>query len=149
MKDVSLWKVSIEGGDPTLVSDKRAYNISISPDQTKFAHFTRIGEKIIIGIKSFPGFEALQEFAPPAGYFAGRDVVWTKDGSSLIYAVEDSNLVGNLWKQPLGGGEPMKLTNYNSEEIFNFGFSPDGSRLAIIRGSWNHDLVLVKGFRNN
>lgn len=146
-KDAHLWQVSIEGGEPTLVSGKRSNNISISPDQTKLALFIRTGDRTKIVTKSFPNDDLLQEFAIPPDHFAGRDIVWTEDGTALIYSVEDGSNVGNLWRQPLSGGEPEKLTNYNSKEIFGFSFSHDNSRLALVRGSWNYNAVLIKGFR--
>ena len=147
MKDLSLWKVSIEGGEPARVSDKRAYRISISPDGSKFAHFTKKDGQTIIAVKSFANDAMLQQFALPEGVFPGFDIVWTKDGKSLIYSAEDNNSTGNLWQQSLTGNPPQKLTHYNSEEIFYFDFSPDFSQLAIIRGFWNHSVVLVKGFQ--
>jgi len=147
MKDMSLWKVSIEGGEPTRISEKRAYRISISPDGEKFAHFGKKDGKTIIAVKSFANDELIEQFALQEGFFPGLDIVWTKDGKRLIYSAEDSNSIGNLWQQPLTGDPPQKLTHYNSEEIFYFDFSPDFSQLAIIRGYWNHSVVLVKGFQ--
>jgi Tol biopolymer transport system component/DNA-binding winged helix-turn-helix (wHTH) protein len=147
MKDMSLWKVSIEGGAPARVSDKRAYRISISPDASKFAHFAQKDGKTIIAVKSFANDELLQQFALPEGFFPGLGIVWTKDGKSLIYSAADSNSTGNLWQQSLSGDPPQELTHYNSEEIFYFDFSPDFSQFAVIRGSWNYSVVLVKGFQ--
>ncbi|MEZ5424778.1 MAG: hypothetical protein R2747_00815 [Pyrinomonadaceae bacterium] len=146
MKDVSLWKISVEGGEPTLVSDKRAYNISISPDGAKFAHFAEKDNKLKIVVKSFSDNRILREFAIPERLFAGHDIVWAKDGGSLIYSAENANLVGNLWQQSLNGGSPRKLTNYLSDEIFYFDLAPDSRRFALIRGSWNYDIVLATGF---
>jgi Tol biopolymer transport system component/DNA-binding winged helix-turn-helix (wHTH) protein len=148
MKDLSLWKISIEGGKPIQISDEPAYQVSISPDGAKFAHFIQKGGTTKISVKSFSSCEVLQEFALPNGNYATRDIDWAIDGQALIYALEDRNSVGNLWQQPLNGDTPHKLTNYTSEEVFYFDFSPDGSQLAIIRGSWNHDIVLLKGFQS-
>lgn len=149
MKDKSLWQVSIEGGaSEQIAGGKRAYHISISPDGTKFAHFAKKDNRPIIAVKTFPDGASLQEFAIPEGFFAGRNIVWTNEnGGALIYNAEDANSVGNLWRQSLDGAPPQKLTNYVADEIFYFNFSPDGSQLALVRGSWNHDVVLVKGFK--
>jgi Tol biopolymer transport system component len=117
--------------------------VSISPDGTKFAHFTRRGDALVAVVKTFPGGDVVQEFALPDGYFAVPDIIWSSDGGSLTYAAVDSNAVGNLWQQPLTGGPPKQLTNYTSDEIFYFNFSPDGTQLAIVRGSWRHDVVLA------
>jgi Tol biopolymer transport system component len=144
MKDVSLWKIPIEGGEPIQISTRRTYRISISPDGTKFAHVARIGGNQKIAIKSFENDEILQEFDFPKGLFVGGDIVWAKDGTALIYAAEDSNSVGNLWRQSLKGGPPEKFTHYTSGETFYFDLSPDGSELALIRGGWNYSAVLLR-----
>ena len=142
-KDGALWKVPIEGGEPTQISGKRQYNVSISPDGTTFAHFTKVDGEQKLVIKSFEDDEVLKVFDTPAGLFTGREIVWPKNGKFLLYAAEDSNNVGNLWRQPLNGGSPEKFTNYTSEEIFYFDFSLDGSEIALVRGLWNHDVVLA------
>ncbi len=147
MKDVSLWKVPIEGGEPKQVSHKRAYNISVSPDGSKFAHFAKVGDKLKMLIKSLENGESLHEFDTPAGYFTGSEIVWSRNGDFLFFVAEDDNSVGNIWRQSIESSSPEMLTHYTSEEIFSFDFSPDGTELALIRGTWNHDAVLLKGFR--
>ena len=134
-KDGTLWKISVEGGEATLVSDKRAYNISISPDGTRFAHFAEKDERVKIFVKSFATGDLAGEFAVPEGFSAGRKIVWIKNGAALIYSAEDSKNAGNLWEQYISGTAPQKLTNYTSDEIFSFNYSPDESQIALIRGS--------------
>jgi Tol biopolymer transport system component/DNA-binding winged helix-turn-helix (wHTH) protein len=148
VKDFSLWKIPIEGGMSEQISDKRAYGISISPDGTKFAHFSRSDGNIRIVVESFPNRAVLQEFEIPEGHFAGRRIVWTIEGNALIYSAEDTNSVGNLWLQPLNGGVRQKLTHYNADEIFHFDISRDGSHLALIRGAWTYDVVIAQGLAN-
>jgi uncharacterized protein with WD repeat len=35
------------------------------------------------------------------------------------------------------------MTNFTSDQIFSFGWSPDGKRLAIARGTVTNDVLLV------
>jgi len=121
--------------------------ISISPDAAKFAYFGRKDNKRKLLIKSFPECNLLLEFEVIGNLASPPTIVWTKDGKSLIYNNHDSSFVGNLWQQSLYGGEPQKLTNFTSDQIYNFGFSPDGNWLALVRGSRNRDAVLLKGFK--
>jgi eukaryotic-like serine/threonine-protein kinase len=67
---------------------------------------------------------------------------WAPDGKSILYA-RNENGVGNIWSTPINGKAPRKLTAFDSEQIFAFGVSPD-NRLAISRGSWTRDVVLIK-----
>jgi Tol biopolymer transport system component len=141
---MSLWKVPIGGGETEQISEQRSSNIAISPDNISFAHFGKTDDVTKIFVRSFGSEENLRVFDLPEKTFPAGRVVWTKDGQDLIYAAEDTNLVGNLWLQPLAGGPPQKLTNFTTDEIFAFDLSPEGSDLAIIRGTWNHNVVLAR-----
>ena len=53
--------------------------------------------------------------------------------------------IDNLWLQPLDGSKGRQLTNFTSEEIGKtFHWSPDGSKLAVIRGHLDSDVVLIR-----
>jgi len=145
INDGGLWQISLDASERRLISNKTGFDVSISPDGKKLAHFAKSGQKTKIVIASSDGESMLREFDTPTGYFASGRIVWTDNGRALLYAAEDSNLVGNLWQQSLDGQTPRKLTNYNSDEIFGFDLSLDGLTLAVIRGTWNHNIVLVKG----
>ena len=147
MKDVSLWKVSIDGGPSTEVSERPAYQVSVSPDGTSFAHFSKVDGVTNILIRSLENGKVVQQFDTIRGFFVGRSIIWSKDGKSVFYTAHDSNSVGNIWRQPLDGKPPKKITNYTSGEIFHFDFSPDNSELALVRGGWKYDAVLMKGFK--
>jgi serine/threonine protein kinase len=68
---------------------------------------------------------------------------WAPDGKSILYSRAE-NGVGNIWSAPLDGKAPRKLTSFlDSDNIFAFDVSPD-NRLALCRGSWVSDAVLIK-----
>jgi Tol biopolymer transport system component len=67
---------------------------------------------------------------------------WSRDQQSLVY-VETRNGVSNLWSQPLDGSAPKQLTNFQSDQIFSFSWSPDGSQLALSRGTSTSDVILI------
>lgn len=149
MKDSSLWRVPVTGGEAIQVLNIPTDRISISSDGTKFAHFVQRKNACYVSIRSFEDASVLREFEIPKGYFAGAGVRWTSDGKYLVYTARNGTPVDNLWQQPIDGGPPRKLTNYNTDEIYSFDFSPDDSQIAITRGYWNHDTVLVRDFRIN
>ncbi len=145
----SLWKVPIEGGAATQLCTAGKYQrVSISPDGKKLAYLGRGKDnKRKLLVVSFPECSPLQEFDAAIIVASPPKIVWTKDGKNLIYDKDDTTFAGNLWQQSLDGGEPQKLTNFTSERIFDFAFSPDGSQIAFVRGTWNFDAVLLKGFK--
>ena len=68
---------------------------------------------------------------------------FTPDGKNLSYdATRDG--IGQIMIQPLDGGEPFALTDFQTDNIFSFDWSPDGNLLAVIRGKQLNDAVLIK-----
>jgi Tol biopolymer transport system component len=68
---------------------------------------------------------------------------FSPDGKGIIYPVRDKG-VDNLWLQPLDGGAGHQITNYTSLRIYSYQWSPDGKRLALVRGDTPSDLVLIQ-----
>jgi len=71
---------------------------------------------------------------------------WSADGKAIFYARNEKSGVGNVWSMTLDGKAPKKLTAFNSGIIRAFGVSPD-RRLALSRGSWVIDVVLIKNVK--
>jgi dipeptidyl aminopeptidase/acylaminoacyl peptidase len=55
--------------------------------------------------------------------------------------------VANLWLQPLDGGEPRPLTDFTSDGIRIYAWSPGGDRLVLGRGAEITDIVLISDIR--
>ena len=68
---------------------------------------------------------------------------FTADGKSVAYTFRE-NGVDNLWIQPLGASAGHAITNFNSEQIWAFNLSPDGKSLAVLRGHYDSDVVLLQ-----
>ena len=71
---------------------------------------------------------------------------FSRDGKGVIYPVRDSG-VDNLWLQPLDGSKGKQITDFTSEHIFDFHWSFDGKRLALVRGHTDADVVLIRDGR--
>jgi serine/threonine protein kinase len=69
-------------------------------------------------------------------------VNFTPDGKAVAYPIRE-NGVDNLWVQPLDGSRGRQLTNFDSDQILNFRWSPDGRSLCILRGHTDSDVVLI------
>ena len=68
---------------------------------------------------------------------------FARDSKSLIYSTRESG-VDNLWQQPLDGSPGKQLTSFKSEHIWDFHWSWDGSKLAMVRGHTDSDVVLMR-----
>jgi hypothetical protein len=67
----------------------------------------------------------------------------TPDGKAVAYPIRE-NGVDNLWLQPLDGSRGRQITSFDSEQILNFRWSPDGRNLGILRGHTDSDVVLIR-----
>jgi Tol biopolymer transport system component len=70
-------------------------------------------------------------------------IQYSSDGKALEYAVRE-NGVDNVWRQPLDGSPGKWETEFKSEQIGQFRWSPDGKRLAMVRGHTDSDVVLMR-----
>jgi eukaryotic-like serine/threonine-protein kinase len=59
-----------------------------------------------------------------------------------LYVVREKG-VDNIWLEPLDGKPHRQLTHFKKDRIFRFVLSPDGSQIAIERGSTESDAVLL------
>jgi WD40 repeat protein len=73
---------------------------------------------------------------------AWQFIGFSPDGKALVYVVVE-NGVGNIWAQPLDGSKGHMLTNFTSDTIFIFQFSPDGKTLSVARSHVISDVVLL------
>jgi hypothetical protein len=63
-----------------------------------------------------------------------------------VFAV-NPNDPANIIAQPLDGSAPQPLTHFTDKVIADFSVSPDGTRMAITRGTQISDVVLVSGLK--
>lgn len=143
----SVWKVPIDGGQPSRLTPLLAYAPAVSPDGKMVAFFTLEGV--------VPDFQVLWVVVPSAGgaplYKVHADpratanlrLRFTPDEKSLAYVVNERG-VSNLWVMPLAGGKAKPLTDFKSDLIFDFAWSRDGKLLAVSRGETKRDVILLK-----
>jgi eukaryotic-like serine/threonine-protein kinase len=73
----------------------------------------------------------------------GFPIAFTPDGKAVAYNIVE-NGVGNIWAQPLDGSPGHRLTNFTSDRILTFQFSPDGKSLAVAQRHTVSDVVLLR-----
>jgi Tol biopolymer transport system component len=78
-----------------------------------------------------------------ASHYSGSTVQFTPDGKSIAYTARE-NGVDNVIVQPLSGSASYPITDFKSEQIWSFSLSPDGKSLAVLRGHFDSDVVLLQ-----
>ena len=141
----TLWKISIDGGGaPIQLSDKRASIPRISPDGRFIVCFYRAQVDAFskLAVIPFDGGEPVKLFDRPPTTLVEAGIRWTPDGRALSF-IDNRDGVSNVWLQPLDGSPPKQLTNFTSETIFRFAWSPDGKMIVAERGTETGDVVLI------
>jgi serine/threonine protein kinase len=70
-------------------------------------------------------------------------VQFTPDKKAVAYPIRD-NGVDNLWVQPLNGSAGHPITDFKSDQIVQFHWSPDGKKLAVLREHSESVVVLIQ-----
>ena len=151
-EDVGVWKVSIEGGEAIKLTNSNLglpVSPAVSPDGKLIAFYLGKGAGMShpqLSIIPNQGGGIVKAFNMPNGTyetFAGKaPVQWTPDGQAVSYVVHRDG-VSNIWRQSIGGREPVQVTHFSSGLIFNFAYSPNEKHLALSRGTVSRDVVLI------
>ena len=143
--DNRLWKVLIDGGNPVQLTDYLSDRPRVSPDGKLIACLYRADNNSPWrhAIIPFEGGKPVKIFDFPGGTINFR---WSKDSRSLIYQ-DTRGGVSNIWSFPLDDTPPKQLTNFKTEEIYNFDWSADGKQLVLARGPITSDVFLIRDFR--
>ncbi len=143
----TLWRVSLVNGEEQLVLNKVKYRFAIAPDGTQVAFSEKKGEENRVMIVSLPNGKIVKTF-PMAEKNRISEIVWMADGKSLAYISQDQEHKNNvLWSQALSGGLPQRISDLGDDEILHLALSSDGKTVAVGRGKWLHDAVLIKGLK--
>jgi serine/threonine protein kinase/Tol biopolymer transport system component len=140
-----IMRVPIDGGTSQKVTDLPiVQSFDISPDGGTIAfatvdHAAGHEEKLeLVATDTGKVRQALKFERSP-----GALIHFSRDGKAMVYTIHE-NGVENLWQQPLDGSPGKQLTSFTSERIFDFHWSFDGSKLAIVRGHNDSDVVLIR-----
>lgn len=146
--DMSVWRIPIDGGTPTQleIQNRNSPRAQLSPDGKMLAYIAwgaTVSSPSVLTVVPFDGGEPLYRFDLPAAAGGFR---WAREGKALDYVLTRGG-VSNIWRQPLAGGPPRQITNFNSGQIFSFDWSRDGKQLALARGTTSHDVILISNFQ--
>ena len=144
--DAKLWRIPVEGGDAIRLTEMRGQKPDVSPDGKLISYHTidsySATSPWIFGCMPFDGGPMIRKFTFPSTV-GQRIVRWIPGGWGLAY-LDSTGGVSNIWVQPLDGSAPRQLSNFKAESIESFDWSPDGRRLAVVRGTEMSDVVLIE-----
>lgn len=142
-----IWKSPLKGGDAVKLTDVDSISPVISRDGKSVAYFIiEKGKPAKLGIIPIEGSASQRTFELPATTNTEAGIAWNKAGNGILF-VNTLGTTSNVWTQPIDGSKPTTLTNFKEFQIAAFALNPEGSRLALARGSRNRDIVLIKNLR--
>ncbi len=145
----TLMKVPLEGGNSQKVSDLQVAGwFGLSPDGATSAfsvidHAAGHVERIAL-VDTMTG--QTRQMIPFQRPRTTNMLQFSRDGKSLVYVVRE-NGIDNLWQQPLDGSAGKMLTSFKAEHIWDYHWSPDGTKLALVQGHTDSDVVLMRNQR--
>lgn len=137
-----LFKVSSEGGTPTLLVEKALVNPAVSPDGKYVAHF--VIESMIrkIAIMELETQKNVKLITPQQGGFLAKMLVWSSDSKNVNYVLS-SNGNNTLWYAG-PATDPVKAADLSSGEMLSF-TSFENGRFSYVTGDWRFDAMLIEG----
>jgi eukaryotic-like serine/threonine-protein kinase len=156
----TLMRVPVGGGQAEVVPGSKIPNsyqllggVDFSPDGRRLVLIadthdtsTRAYAKLaIIGLDSTSS-SGPQIIDPDSRIAAGSlftgGARFSPDGKSVVYVVKGK--ASNLWMQPLDGAPGHQITNFTSDVITGFRWSPDGKTLAVMRAHNTSDVIVLR-----
>jgi DNA-binding winged helix-turn-helix (wHTH) protein/Tol biopolymer transport system component len=123
--------------------DATTGGLSVSPDGTALAAAVFDASQRRLKIAVFkPGTSSLPRMLDAVS-FSGQGLQFTADGKTIAYITREKG-VDNVWAQPLDGSAGYPITDFKSERIWSFSMSSDTKSLAVLRGHYDSDVVLLQ-----
>ena len=152
LQTLQLNRVSIDGGAPQIVPGTAIpgavfdFGLAIAPDGKLLAFVTTGGTtEMVHHIALVPldaGPEPQRRMLEPDPRVAGGPQ-FAPDGQALVYPIHE-NGTDNLWLQPLDASPGRPITNFKSDAISSFRFSPDGKTIGLLRSHVESDVALLR-----
>ena len=154
-KNYEIYREPIEGGTPELIKASRMKNGfvgsagDLSPDGRLLAAIvTQIDPVTQADIHALALIDVAVNTESSIRIFPSQPtitfpVLFAPDGKNVAYRVIDKG-TDNIWMQPVDGSKGHPVTEFTTDHIRGFGWSPDGKTLAVVRGHLISDVVLLR-----
>ncbi len=137
---MSVWKVPLQGGEPVKIGDKYRMPVFSPDNQFVACRYDEDSDADDVAIFSAQGGRPLRHIKVPKQ--EGQVVRWLGDGHQLTY-VKNTNGYANIWSLDLDTGAEKQLTNFNSDQIYAYAWSPDYKQVACQRGTKTSDVTII------
>jgi serine/threonine protein kinase/Tol biopolymer transport system component len=134
----TIKKIPLAGGTPIQIGETNIDHgyLATSPDNRLLAYQYR-------DVRTLKEYIAIRPLDSGPNQIVmetrgNNDIHWSRDGKDLLYTE-----AANVWKQPVAGGPPKRLTDFADQLAFFFDVTPDGRTLAITRSVFIRDMVLI------
>jgi len=136
---ISVLKIPLNGGDPIKVIEK--YRMPVfSPNNQFIACRSNIeSDSLDVAIFSAQGGPPLRHVAIPIQEW--QRVQWLNDHE--LSFIKNENGYSNIWSYDLDTGASKQLTNFNSDRIYAYAWSPDFKQVACQRGTNISDVTMI------
>jgi Tol biopolymer transport system component len=143
--DPATYRLPIEGGTPQRLGALLS-RAGVSPDGSMLAGLYRRDERSPqeLAVISAETSQLIRSFGTATFASGGGRVEWDHRGDAVLYTTNERM---NIWRQPMAGGPPQKVTNFSDRVVVRFALSPDGKSLAMSRGVTQRDAFVVSNFR--
>jgi serine/threonine protein kinase len=155
----SVWKrIPLEGGpaeslDVTVSKGTKFPITSVSSDERMIMSFTTIPESgtnsytdevVIFKLDDLKTPYQVLKTDPRLNISGGAVPHFGNDDKAVLYTITDDKNVDNAFVQPLDGKPGHQLTQFSTDSILGFGYSPDGKTLIAGRGHVESDVILIR-----
>lgn len=139
-----LMEIPVGGGEAKQLTDKLVNFGAVSPDGKQIAALALEGQ----GANTKPMIEILPsegglpvKSLPPSRFISGL-FQYSADGQSLYYPITEKG-VSNILMQPIAGGPPSLVTNFDDLFLYGYDYDWKNKKLVVARGRTNSDVVLI------
>jgi eukaryotic-like serine/threonine-protein kinase len=149
-------RMSIDGGTPELIKASVIENGfiggdggNVSPDGRWLPTiFTKMDPGTQEDIHALALIDVAANTASSMRVFPSQPTItlpveFTNDGKNVAYRVVD-NGTDNIWMQPVDGSKGHSVTQFTTDHITSYAWSPDGKKLAVVRNHAVSDVVLLR-----
>ena len=155
-KNYEIYRLPIDGGTPELLKASVMENgfvgaaggLLSADGRWLPAIVTKIDPRTQEDIHSLALIDVVANTAAAMRVFPSQPTItfpldFTPDGKNVAYRVV-ANGTDNIWMQPVDGSKGRQVTNFTTDHIRSFAWSPDGKTLAVVRTHLVSDVVLLR-----
>ncbi len=135
-------RVKVEGGEPQPLTDKVTEYPTVSPDGKWIACFYQATPGMPQQVAVLPAEGGPPKYVLDVPAISDSSLRWHPDGQSITFLIRDDGTM-NIWRKPISGGAPEKITDFKTDRIFSYAWSRDGRTLACARGAVHRDVVMI------